>query len=281
MDVQFLRYFLAVAQQESITKAAEELGVKLFARGTRRLSLTTDGLLLRRRAEEILELVDKTERELAEQKGSIEGTVALGCGDLGAVELLPELLRSFRAEYPLVRFELYTATAEHVKERLDRGVTDVGLLLEPVNLEKYEGIRVNPQEEWVAAMAPDSPLAEKEAVTAADLKDVPLILPQRVTPESPIARWFGEAYSQLQVLATSNLPSTTLVMVRHKLAYSLHIKGSIALWDQSKVTYRPLSPALPDTSTMLAWKRGQPFSPAVEKFIQRARAWFAQEEPMP
>ena len=157
----------------------------------------------------------------------------------------------------------------------------MGLLLEPVNLEKYEGIRVNPQEEWVAAMAPDSPLAEKEAVTAADLKDVPLILPQRVTPESPIARWFGEAYSQLQVLATSNLPSTTLVMVRHKLAYSLHIKGSIALWDQSKVTYRPLSPALPDTSTMLAWKRGQPFSPAVEKFIQHARAWFAQEKSMP
>lgn len=225
--------------------------------------------------------MDKTERELAEQKGSIEGTVALGCGDLGAVELLPELLRSFRAEYPLVRFELYTATAEHVKERMDRGVTDVGLLLEPVNLEKYEGIRVNPREEWVAAMAPDSPLAQKEAVTAADLKDVPLILPQRVTPESPIARWFGEAYSQLQVLATSNLPSTTLVMVRHKLAYSLHIKGSIALWDQSKVTYRPLSPALPDTSTMLAWKRGQPFSPAVEKFIQHARAWFAQEKSMP
>ena len=299
MEIRVLRYFLAVVREENITKAAEilhitqptlsrqiaqaeeELGVKLFARGTRRLSLTTDGLLLRRRAEEILELVDKTERELAEQKGSIEGTVALGCGDLGAVELLPELLRSFRAEYPLVRFELYTATAEHVKERMDRGVTDVGLLLEPVNLEKYEGIRVNPREEWVAAMAPDSPLAQKEAVTAADLKDVPLILPQRVTPESPIARWFGEAYSQLQVLATSNLPSTTLVMVRHKLAYSLHIKGSIALWDQSKVTYRPLSPALPDTSTMLAWKRGQPFSPAVEKFIQHARAWFAQEEVMP
>lgn len=190
MELRLLRYFLAVAREGNITRAAEdlhitqptlsrqiaqaeeELGVKLFARGTRRLSLTTDGLLLRRRAEEILGLVDKTERELAEQKGSIEGTVALGCGDLGAVELLPELLRSFREEYPLVRFELYTATAEHVKERMDRGVTDVGLLLEPVNLEKYEGIRVNPREEWVAAMAPDSPLAQKEAVTAADLKDV-------------------------------------------------------------------------------------------------------------
>ena len=153
MELRVLRYFLAVVREESITKAAdvlhitqptlsrqlaqmeEEMGVKLFDRGTRKISLTNEGLLLRRRAEEILELVDKTERELAEQEEMIEGTVAVGCGDLAAVQMLPALFRSFHERYPAVRFDLYTATADHVKDRMDRGLTDVGLLLEPVNME--------------------------------------------------------------------------------------------------------------------------------------------------
>lgn len=165
MEVRFLRYFLAIAQEENISKAAErlhitqptlsrqiaqmeqELGVKLFDRGARKVTLTGEGLLLRRRAEEILELVDKTEQELVQHPVILEGTVSICCGDLGGVEVLPELIRSFREKHPLVRFELYTATAEHVKERMDRGVTDVGLLLEPVNMEKYEAIPIKTPEE--------------------------------------------------------------------------------------------------------------------------------------
>ena len=156
MEIRVLRYFLAVVREESITKAAEmlhitqptlsrqiaqmedEMGVKLFARGTRKIVLTNEGMLLRRRAEEILELVDKTERELVEQDEMVEGTVSLGCGDLTAVQLMPDLIRGFHERYPAVTFELYTATADHVKERMDRGVTDIGLLLEPINKEKSE-----------------------------------------------------------------------------------------------------------------------------------------------
>ena len=288
MEVRFLRYFLAIAQEENISKAAErlhitqptlsrqiaqmeqELGVKLFDRGARKVTLTGEGFLLRRRAEEILELVDKTEQELVQHPVILEGTVSICCGDLGGVEVLPELIRSFREKHPLVRFELYTATAEHVKERMDRGVTDVGLLLEPVNMEKYEAIPIKTPEEWVAALPPDSPLAEKEALTPEDLQKVPLILPQRMTAESRLARWFGDVYGHLQVVATSNLPSTSLLMVYHRLACSLIIRGSVALWDAQKVTYRPLSPPL-RTVSALVWKRGQPFSPAVEAFLQHVR----------
>lgn len=139
MEIRVLRYFLAVVREESITKAAEllhitqptlsrqiaqmeeEMGVKLFDRSTRKIVLTNEGLLLRRRAEEILELVDKTERELSEQDEMVEGTVAIGCGDLAAVQLLPDLIRSYHERYPAVTFDLYTATADHIKDRMDRG----------------------------------------------------------------------------------------------------------------------------------------------------------------
>ena len=160
MEIRVLRYFLTVVREESITRAAEvlhitqptlsrqlsqmedQMGVKLFVRGSRKISLTNEGLLLRRRAEEILELVDKTEQELIAQEEQVEGTVSIGCGDSRAVQRLPELIRTFHEKYPLVTFDLYTATADHVTDRMDRGLTDIGLLLEPVDLEKYDFIRL-------------------------------------------------------------------------------------------------------------------------------------------
>lgn len=288
MEIRVLRYFLTVVREESITRAAqvlhitqptlsrqlaqmeEQMGVKLFRRGTRKLALTNEGLLLRRRAEEILELVDKTEQELMEQKEQVEGVVSIGCGDLKAVQMLPELIRTFHEKYPLVTFDLYTGTADHIKDRMDRGLTDIGLLLEPVDMEKYDFIRLPGAEKWVAAMHPDAPLAAKEAVTPEDLAQVPLILPQRRNVQSELANWFGEYYERLQVLFTSNLPSNSSVMVHDQLACSLIICGSISFWDKEKITYRPLEPEL-TASCALAWKRRQPFGIAAEKFISHVR----------
>ena len=187
MELRILRYFLTVVQEGSMTKAAEklhitqptlsrqiaqmeeELGVKLFARGARKLALTSEGLLLRRRAEEILELVDKTETELVAQDAMVAGVVSVGCGDLAAVQQLPALFRAFHAQYPAVTFDLYTATADHIQDRMDRGLTDLGLLLEPVNMEKYDYLRFPQPEQWVVAMHPESPLAQLTRVTPGDL----------------------------------------------------------------------------------------------------------------
>ena len=186
MEIRVLRYFLTVVREENITRAAEvlhitqptlsrqlaqletQMGVKLFLRGTRKIVLTDEGLLLRRRAEEILELVDKTEHELTGQDGKIEGTVSIGCGDLKAVEELAELIRTFHEQYPLVTFDLYTASADYVRDRMDRGLTDIGLLLEPVDLGKYDYIRMAGEERCVVTMHPDAPLAKKEYITPQD-----------------------------------------------------------------------------------------------------------------
>lgn len=248
----------------------EEMGVRLFERSTRRLTLTNEGLLLRRRAEEILELVDKTQKELAVQEELIEGTVSIGCGDLAAVQALPELFRAFNQRYPAVSFDLYTATADYVKERMDLGLTDAGLLLEPINIEKYDYIRLNRKEQWVAVMTPDSPLAKLSKIRPSDLKNLPLILPRREKIKSELAGWFGKDFSKLNILFTSNLPSSSSIMVYGRLAYAIVIQGSIAFWDKEKIVCRPLDPPLTATS-VLAWKRRQPLSPAAAKFIDYAR----------
>ncbi len=295
MEIRVLRYFLTVVREESITKAAdvlhitqptlsrqlaqmeEEIGVKLFNRGTRKLLLTNEGFLLRRRAEEIIELVDKTERELTEQDEMVEGTVSIGCGDLGAVHMLPNLFKSFNQRYPSVRFDLYTATADNVKEQMERGLIDIGLLLEPVNMEKFEFIRLNTKEQWVVIMSPDSHLANKKFITPDDLKDVPLILPRRLNVQSELASWFGEYFDKLNVLFTSNLPSNSSVMVYNKLAYAIIIEGSVSLWDKNKITYRTLSPKL-TASSVIAWKRQQPFGLAAEKFIKHIKESFSMND---
>lgn len=294
MEIRVLRYFLAVVREESITKASEtlhitqptlsrqlsqmeeEVGVRLFERGTRKIKLTNEGILLRRRAEEIIQLVDITERELVEQNEQVEGKISIGCGEMAAVRMLSELIRTFRETYTRVSFDIFTATADLVKEQMDKGLIDIGLLLEPVDMEKYDFIRLDMKENWVVLMRPDDPLAKKENVTAEDLLPLPLILPRRMGVQSELASWFGDYYGKLNVVFTSNLSTNGAVMVEAGLAYSLVIEGAV-LWDQSKITYRPLSPALTATS-VLAWKRGQPFSLAATKFINHIKCFLSMDE---
>jgi Transcriptional regulator len=293
MEIRVLRYFLTVVREESITKAAdvlhitqptlsrqltqmeEEVGAKLFERGSRKITLTNEGILLRRRAEEIIQLVEKTEEELAEQDEQVEGKITIGSGEIASVQLLPNLFRTFREKYPRVSFDIFTATADLVKEHMDKGLIDIGLLLEPVDIQRYDFIRLNMKENWVVLMCPDAPLAQKDSITAADLSNQPLILPRRMNVRSELASWFGDYYEKLNVIFTSNLSTNSAVMVNDGLAYSLVIEG-VAYWDPSKITYRPLSPPLTATS-VLAWKRGQPFSLAATKFINHIKCLLSMD----
>ena len=294
MEIRVLRYFLTVVREESITRASEvlhitqptlsrqlaqmeeEVGVKLFERGSRKITLTNEGILLRRRAEEILQLVDKTQKELIEQEEQVEGKIAIGCGEIASVQLLPELFQKFREKYPRVNFDIFTATADLVKEQMDKGLMDVGLLLEPLDIEKYDFIRLDMKEKWVVLMGPDDPLTQKEYVTAKELVDLPLILPRRMSVQSELASWFGDYYEKLNVAFTSNLSTNAAIMVSNGLAYALVIEGAVPFWDQSRIVYRPLSPALTATS-VLAWKRGQPFSLAATKFIEYIKCFLSME----
>lgn len=296
MEIRILRYFLTVVREESITKASEvlhitqptlsrqlaqmekDLGVKLFDRGTRKIKLTNEGILLRRRAEEILQLVDKTEKELVEQEEQVEGKISMGCGEIAAVQLLSQIIKSFRQKYPLVTFDIFTATADLVKEQMDKGLLDIGLFLEPIDMEKYEFTRLDIGEKWVVLMRSDDPLAARETITAQDLSELPLILPRRMNVQNELASWFGSYYDRLNVVFTSNLSTNSSIMVNSGLTYSLVIEGAVPFLDHSKITYRPLDPPLTATS-VLAWKRGQPFSLATTKFIQHIQCFLGIGKP--
>ena len=288
MEIRVLRYFLTVAMEESINRAAEvlhitqptlsrqllqleeEVGVKLFHRGARKITLTNEGILLRRRAEEILSLVDRTERELTEQDKLVEGRIVIGSGEMAAVQRLSEIISSFHKKYPMVTFDLYTANADLVKEQMEKGLADVGLLLEPIDIEKFDFIRLSQKERWVVLMRPDSPLAQKESVCAQDLAGVPLILPRRLNVQNEVSSWFGEMFQDVQILFTSNLSTNGAVMVQEGLGYSVTLEGAVPFWDKEKITYRPLEPEL-TASCVLAWKKQQPFCFAVTKFIDHIK----------
>lgn len=290
MEVRVLRYFLAVVREENITKAAEvlhitqptlsrqlnqletEIGVRLFERGSRKIVLTNEGLLLRRRAEEMVALMDKTERELAVQEEMLEGTIAVGCGELKAVQTLPELFRSFREKYPRVNYDLFTGNADLVKEQMEAGILDIGLLLEPIDIDKFDFIRLPTKERWVVMMRPDDPLAQKEWVTAQDLENLPIIMARRSNVQNELANWFGDSFRNVHILFKSNFPTNAAIMVQNGLGYSLAVEGiKEALWDEAKICSRPLHPELL-SSCVLAWKRQQPFSKATMKFIEHMKA---------
>lgn len=285
IETRLLHYFLTVARERNITNAARllhitqptlsrqmvllenEVGVKLFIRDSRPLSLTPEGLLLRRRAEEILELIEKTEGEISSREEQVEGTVSIGCGELASVRLLTEIISDVSRQYPLVSFDVYTAAADQIKCRMDDGLTDIGLLLEPVDVERYEYIRMPVKERWAAVMPAGVPLAKQEHVTAKDLADIPVIMPSRQKVHDEVASWFGNFYEKLQVIGTSNLSTNAALMVRAGLGYALIVEGGLPFCGQSEVRLLPLYPELTATS-VLAWKRGQPFSAAVSRFLQ-------------
>ncbi len=288
MEIRVLRYFLAVVREESITKASEvlhitqptlsrqlaqleeEVGVKLFERGNRKIRLTNEGILLRRRAEEIVELADITARELLEQEAQVEGVISVGSGELGSMEILAELCGTFRMKYPHVQFDIYTATADVVKERMERGIIDIGLLLEPVDMERFEFIRFAKKERWVVLMRADDPLAGLEYVTVKELKNLPMILPGHLSVQSELGSWFGDAFGNPDIAYTSNLTTNAAVFVEKGFGYAVVVEGSLPFCDRGKVVSRPLYPELSAT-TALAWKREQPFSKATEKFIEYSK----------
>lgn len=292
MELRVLRYFLTVAKEQNFTKAAEqlhitqptlsrqlaaleeELGTMLFHRGSRNLTLTEDGLLLKRRALEILDLEDKIIDEIKGTEGELEGVITVGCGEFAAVEILAQIIKKFRGNYPRVQIVIHTGTADTIREMLNKGLVDIGLFLEPVNTENLEYIRLTDSDHWVVGMRPDDPMAQKEYITKDDLLELPLILPERPSIQSELANWFGNDFEKLNISFTSNLGTNAAVMVTNGLGYSVSIEGAGKYWRDDLLVQKKLHPEI-KTSTIIAWRRNIPYSRAVKLFIDEVNAFQA------
>ncbi|GKU24270.1 LysR family transcriptional regulator [Clostridium folliculivorans] len=286
MEIRVLRYFLTVAREESITKAAEilhitqptlsrqlmqleeELRVQLFIRGKSKITITDEGMLLRRRAEEIVDLADRTEREFIGQDNLIGGEIFIGAGETHAMHVLAGMIKKFNSEHPQVKYNLYSGNADDIKERIDKGLIDIGLLTEPVNIEKYDFIRLPNKETWGVLMPKDSPLAEKEYIKSEDLTNMSIINTKRSIVQNEIENWFGAHYEKLNIIATYNLIYNAAIMVEEGLGYAICFDKLVNINEETNLCFKPFYPKL-ETGTVIVWKKHQVFSTATTKFIEQ------------
>lgn len=284
VELRVLRYFLAVAQEESISGAAEylhltqptlsrqlmdleaELGKKLFIRGNRKVSLTEDGVLLRKRASEIVELVEKTESEFWGTEEAVAGDICIGGGESDAMRLIARTARELQCAYPGIRYHLFSGNANEVCERLDRGCLDFGILLEPGDLKRYDYIQLPVTDRWGALMRKDSPLAEKAFLTPEDLRDKPLLLSRQSIGRDSLSAWFGQEHASLRVAATYNLIYNASLMVEEGLGYAMALDRLVNTTGDSQLCFRPLEPKL-EVRLYVVWKKFQVFSKAAAKFL--------------
>lgn len=285
MDLRVLRYFLVVAREENITKAAEllhitqptlsrqliqleeELRCVLFTRGKHSITLTDDGMLLKRRAQELVALADKTAKEFDRDEATLTGEISIGSGESRSMRTLAKLLASFREMHPGVRYELYSGNADNIKDQIEKGLLDLGLLMEPVDIGKYEFIRLPIKDEWGVLVHKDFELAAKGAASPKDLAQLPLIVSKRGLVQHELANWFGEYYDRLEIIASYNLLYNSAIMVQDKIGAALCLRlDSI----YENLCFVPLSPPL-KTGSVLVWKKHETLSPAVEEFIRHVK----------
>lgn len=295
MELRLLEYFLATAREQSITAAAEslhlsqpalstqlknlekELGKQLLIRGTkgsRRVLLTEEGMILRKRAQEILSLVSRTEEEIGAAEEAVIGDVYIGAGETQVVRIFAEAAKSLHEKYPQIRYHIASGNAEYVLEYLDKGLIDFGLLFCPVDPAKYEALTVPHQDTWGVLMRRDAPLAQKEVIRPQDLAGQPLILAHQRGGNETFAEWIGE--EKMQVVATYNLLYNASLLVEAGLGYAVGFDKLINT-EGSDLCFRPLFPSLYAQSRII-WKRYQIFSRPVSIFLKYLREWLEKEE---
>lgn len=284
MEIRILRYFLEIARAGNMTRAAEtlhvsqptlskqmkdlelELGKKLFRRSSTSLSLTDEGMLLRKRAEDILDMVDKTTDEFKALDEITGGEVHIGCAESHQIKYLARAIKTFKESYPLFRYHLTSGNTEQVVERLDRGLIDFAVIAEPPNLSRYNYMEVPGVDRWGLIMRKNSPLAEKQTIHFEDLEGLDLICSAQGM-QFDISRWCGEKADTLNLSGTFNLAYNGSVFVKEGLTYMLTFDNLVDTGEGSELCFRPLVPPL-ETKIYVIWKKYQVFSPIAELLLK-------------
>ncbi|MCI8717631.1 MAG: LysR family transcriptional regulator [Lachnospiraceae bacterium] len=286
MELRVLQYFLAVTREQSISGAAEslhlsqptlsrqlrdleeELGKELMIRGNRRITLTEEGMILRKRAEEIMELVKKAEDEITLSDDIIAGDITVGTGETDGVRFLAKAVRELQRHYPLIHLHIISGDKAAIMEQLDRGLIDFGLVFGDIETSKYECIKVPYKDTWGVIMRRDSPLAQKETITAEDLMDKPLIISRQAFHNHELREFFSCEQNKLNIVATYNLLFNGSLMVDEGIGYAISFDKIINVSGSSNLCFRPLEPKAESNMSIL-WKKYQVFTKAVEKFLQK------------
>ena len=290
MELRVLNYFLAIAREQSIVHAAEtlhlsqptlstqikgleeELGKQLLIRGTkgsRKVTLTEEGMILRKRAEEILDLVRRTENEITMSDNIIIGDVYIGTGETDGIRVIARAAQALQSQHPGIHYHISSGNAAYVFEYLDKGLIDFGIVFGDVDLTKYNALETAYSETWGVLMRRDSALADRETISPDDLKDKPLILSQQEYQGGSLTQWIGSEPSDLNIIATYNLLYNASLLVDEGLGYAIGY-DKIINTSGSRLCFRPLKPKLENKMSII-WKKYQLFSKPAEKFLEVLR----------
>ena len=288
MEFRVLQYFFAIAREETISKAAEslhitqptlsrqmkgleeQLGKQLFIRGNRKINLTEEGILLRQRAEEIISLVEKTESEIMHSDTTISGDIYIGSGETEGMRILAKVIDTCHKEYPKIKFHLYGGNSQDVVEKIENGLIDFGVLIEPADISKYDFIKLPVKDKWGVLMRKDSPIASLKSITADTLKKLPLICSSQEIVKNEISGWLNDDYNKLNIVATYNLIYNASLLVEEGSGYALGLDKLINTSGNSKLCFIPLEPKL-EVGLTLIWKKYHLFSKATSYFLNQLR----------
>ena len=295
MEIRVLRYFLTVAKVGSITGAAKylhltqptlsrqlqdlekELGQKLLIRTNHNITLTPEGIILRKRAEEILDMVEKTEKEFSALKEDIAGEIHIGSGETEALQHIAKIINQMRKTHPNIIFHMQSGIHEDVTEKLDKGLLDFGIVMQPSDPVKYDKITLSTKDCWGIVMRKDSPLSKKNYVEFSDLENIPLILSRKVfrkpTPDNEFFRWFNKKKDKLNIAATHNLFFNAAILVEEGVGHVLTLNNLVNTSKESSLCFRPLKPKM-EAGWDIIWKKYQVFSPAAKLFLEKLKEEF-------
>lgn len=285
MEIRVLKYFLAVSREQNISNAAEylhitqptlsrqlkdledEIGKTLFIRGNRKITLTEDGILFKKRAEEIIDLVKKTETEFANTPDTISGEIFIGGGETLGMQFIANILNELHEDYPNIRYNIFSGNGNDVCEKLDNGLLDFGILIEPVDVDKYNYIKLPYYDTWGVLMKKDSPLTNLDIIKPKDIINLPLICSRQSLIKNRLSNWIGTDYENLDIVATYNLIFNAALMVKEGLGYALCVDNLIDTTANHDLCFRPVMNS-EHSNLILVWKKYQVFSKPSEKFLE-------------
>lgn len=285
MDIRVLKYFLAVTREQTISGAAEalhmtqpplskqlksledQLGKQLFIRGKRKITLTKEGMILQKRAEEIISLLEDTKDEIMRANGSISGEILIGSGETEGMRFVAQVVKTMQTQYPKIRCHISSGDGYDVTEQLDKGLIDFGILLEPIDMAKYNYLKLPRSETWGLLMRKDDPMSQLETICPETLKETALICSLQLIKENGLAKWLGYDCESLNIVSTHNLINTPVLFVEEGIGCALTLNELVRIPSDGPLCFRPLDPKF-ETGLYLVWRKQQVFSNAAELFFE-------------
>lgn len=292
MEIRLLKYFLAVAETGSITKASNilhisqpaisrqmqdleyELGKQLFIRGKSNITLTNEGMLFKQRAEEIIDIINKTEQEFKDIDKQMAGNIYIGSGETHCISSIVKIMKNIQNQFPDIKYHIQSGDSADIIEKLDKGILDFGLLIQPVDVSKYNYLTLKEKDTWGLLMLKTHPLAKKEYINLQDLLNVPLItsrqLSKYITKNEKFRNYFQDAYEKINIIASVNLIYNGSIIVKEEMGCAFTLDKLVYTGIDSPFTFIPLYPAL-ESELILVWKKNHTLSKAANMFLDNIK----------